>query len=124
MPVETSLPGTPLLVPMDSILIEQVLSNLLENAAIHAHGATHVRIRLSAIDNQAVFEDSDDGAGIPKKRLNSIFDSAGSRASDCGRNMGIGLSVCRAIILAHGGDIWATSENGVTQFNFTLPAVR
>ena len=122
MPVETSLPGTPLLVPMDSILIEQVLSNLLENAAIHAHGATHVRIRLSAIDNQAVFEVSDDGAGIPKKRLNSIFDSAGSRASDCGRNMGIGLSVCRAIILAHGGDICAGNRfpNGA-YFRFYLP---
>ena len=111
-----------MLVPMDSILIEQVLSNLLENAAIHAHGATHVRIRLSAIDNQAVFEVSDDGAGIPKKRLNSIFDSAGSRASDCGRNMGIGLSVCRAIILAHVGDICAGNRfpNGA-YFRFHLP---
>lgn len=122
LPVDISLPGMLLMVPMDSILIEQVLSNLLENAAIHAQGVTRVYIRLTVEGNHAVFEVADDGAGIPEKQLSSIFHSTASHASDCGRNMGIGLSVCRAIILAHGGDI--TAGNRLPRgafFRFRLP---
>ena len=122
LPAEILLPDELLMVPMDAILIEQVISNLLENAAVHAKGATRVRISLCEEDGFAAFEVRDDGAGIPEKKLGEIFDSAASHVSDGGRCMGIGLSVCKAIILAHGGDISArNNRDGGACFRFRLP---
>lgn len=123
-PVEIRLPEELLMVPMDPILIEQVLTNLLENVVYHAQSATRILLRLWAEDGWAVFEVADDGPGIPAKRLSEIFDGvAGHGAvSDGSRSMGIGLSVCKAIILAHGGGI--TAENrpgGGACFRFRLP---
>lgn len=122
LPAEILLPDELLMVPMDAILIEQVISNLLENAAVHAKGATRVRISLCEEDGFAAFEVRDDGAGIPEKKLGEIFDSAASHVSDGGRCMGIGLSVCKAIILAHGGDISVrNNRDGGACFRFRLP---
>ena len=120
MPVEIALPEDLLLVPMDPILIEQVLGNLMENAVLHAQTATRIQVRLTQEGDSAVFEVSDDGVGVEPKRLKEIFDAVST--SDDGRGMGIGLSVCKAIILAHGGDIEASNRaGGGACFRFRLP---
>ena len=123
---EISLPDELVMVPMDAILIGQVLSNLLENAALHADGAEHVRICLRVEGDEAVFEVSDDGEGIPEARLKTLFDPFAAQPSDSAahsrNNMGIGLSVCRTIVMAHGGTLSARNlPGGGACFRFTLP---
>ncbi|MBQ2957591.1 MAG: DUF4118 domain-containing protein, partial [Clostridia bacterium] len=125
LPVEIRLPDELLLVPMDPILIEQVITNLLENAAYHAKGATHVVVRMAAESETAVFEIMDDGEGIHPDILPDIFSGMYHSAlpsGDSSKNMGIGLTVCRTIIEAHGGVM--TAENrpeGGALMRFTLP---
>ena len=121
-----SLPEELVMVPMDAILIRQVLSNLLENAAFHAAGAKHVRVALRVEGDEAVFEVADDGEGIPEARLKTLFDPSAARPGDSSihsrNNMGIGLSVCRTIVMAHGGALSARNlEGGGACFRFTLP---
>ena len=120
-----SLPEELVMVPMDAILIRQVLSNLLENAAFHAEGAKNVRVTLRVEGDMAVFEVCDDGAGIPEARLKTLFDPSAASPGDSAHsrnNMGIGLSVCRTIVMAHGGALSAKNrEGGGACFRFTLP---
>ena len=121
-----SLPEELVMVPMDAILIRQVLSNLLENAAFHAQGAKNVRVTLRVEGDTAVFEVADDGAGIPEAKLRTLFDPSAASPSDNAahsrNNMGIGLSVCRTIVMAHGGALSAGNrEGGGACFRFTLP---
>jgi len=74
-------------------------------------------------DNKAVFTVRDDGCGIPEDKLSGIFSGSldSRRSSDTGRsNMGIGLSVCAAIIRAHGGEIWARNLEKGAEFSFAL----
>ena len=111
-------------IPMDAILIEQVLMNLLENAVFHAHGMKHLWLDVYLSGNRAVFEISDDGCGIPPERMEYLFSGLLCSASsmDSGRhNMGIGLSVCSTIIKAHGGEITAQNRpEGGARFAFAL----
>ena len=120
-----SLPEELVMVPMDAILIRQVLSNLLENAAFHAEGAKNVRVTLRVEGDMAVFEVCDDGAGIPEARLKTLFDPSAASPGDSAHsrnNMGIGLSVCRTIVMAHGGALSARNrDGGGACFRFTLP---
>lgn len=111
-------------IPMDAMLIEQVLMNLLENAVFHAHGMEHLWLRVQIKGNKAVFTVEDDGCGIPEEKMDRLFTGAldSETPADASRSsMGIGLSVCRTIIKAHGSDIWAKNrpEGGAT-FRFTL----
>lgn len=122
LPVEIKLPDDLLMVPMDPILIEQVLGNLLENVVRHAETATKIQLTLYEEASDAVFEVRDDGVGIARRKLPVIFDSSASGPSDNSRGMGIGLSVCKAIILAHGGEIEADNvPEGGARFRFRLP---
>lgn len=122
-PVEIRMPDELVMAPMDPILIEQVITNLLENVAYHAQ-ATKVRMNFRAEGDFAVIEISDDGVGVPAKKLPVLFDVTASQTgvSDGSRGMGIGLSVCKAIILAHGGEIEAENQpEGGACFRFRLP---
>ena len=122
-PVEIHMPDDLVMVPMDPILIEQVITNLLENVVYHAR-ASRICMNLKAESGFAVFEIVDDGVGIPPKRLPNIFDAVTVHdgVSDGARGMGIGLSVCKAIILAHGGKIEAENQpEGGACFRFRLP---
>ena len=115
VPVTTYLPDSFIVIPMDSMLISQVLTNLLENAAVHAEGMTQLTLRVFTLGSRAVFEVSDNGCGIPKERLRTLFTGVlpADAAADSGKHgMGIGLSVCAAIIKAHGGEIKAESTPG------------
>lgn len=118
--VQVEIPEDFLIIPMDAVLIEQVIINLLENAVQHAEGMTQLWLRVRCKENKAVFEVADNGCGIPRDRLDSLFDGRMDGA-DGHKNMGIGLSVCATIIRAHGGTI--TGENdpgGGAVFRFTL----
>lgn len=119
------VPDELLIVPMDPVLIVQVLSNLLENAVIHGHSTTQIRLLLQKQDNFAQFSVRDNGDGIPEKLLPTLFDGAlthGSKASADGkRNMGLGLSVCSAIVRAHGGTMEAHNTPEGAEFSFCLP---
>ena len=109
------LPDDFIVIPMDSMLIRQVLTNLLENAVLHAEGMTKLTLRVFTLGNRAVFEVADNGCGIPKERLRTLFTGTlpSESEADSGKHgMGIGLSVCAAIIKAHGGEIKAESKPG------------
>ena len=117
-------PREALFVPMDAILIEQVLMNRPENAAAHGQSSA---ILLSAERQSAgaVFTVRDNGLGIPEEILPEIFSPAlpgKLHAGDDRRNMGIGLSVCSSIVKAHGGSMSACNvREGGAMFRFTLP---
>lgn len=118
--VDVLLPDDIIVVPMDALLIEQVLFNLLENAMIHAQGMTNLSLHVYTQKKNVVFEVKDDGCGIEISRMNAlftgVFEPAPGKADSKKRNTGIGLSVCATIIKAHGGTINAqnNSEKGAT----------
>lgn len=123
--VETNIPDEFIDIPMDSMLIEQVLMNLLENAVLHAKGMTRLGLTVRMKGTDAVFEVSDDGCGIPNEIKEGLFTGSfvdsGAPVDGKRNNMGIGLSVCTAIVRAHGGDL--TEENndeGGATFRFSL----
>ena len=122
--IETEIPEDFISIPMDALLIEQVIINLLENAVLHAYGMTTLFFRVYTTDSRAVFEISDDGCGIPEEKLKTIFTGnirSVNVPSDNKRNMGVGLSVCAAIIKAHGGVIQAKCrKGGGSVFSFWL----
>ena len=123
--IELELPEELLLIPMDALLIEQVLLNLLDNAVKHAQGMTQLSLRVFRRENDALFEVSDNGCGVPAERLPHIFSGTLHQderpADNSKRSAGIGLSVCATIVKAHGGTIRAENNpDGGTAFRFTL----
>ena len=122
--VAVSVPEELVMVPMDPILIEQVLANLLENAAVHG-GAANIALSLEKEGACTRFAVRNDGRGIPKNELDSLFDGRLKPQrppdGDGKRNMGLGLSVCRAIVLAHGGTIGARNLPQGAEVFFSLP---
>ena len=123
--VAVSVPDELLLVPMDAILIEQVLSNLLENAAIHGGTTTRIALSVRREGREAVFAVQDNGSGIPSAVFPRLFDGtlgpSETPAGDGKRNMGLGLSVCMAIVRAHGGTMDAKNLSDGAKFTFRLP---
>ena len=122
--VKVSLPDEFIMVPMDAMLIEQVLINLMENAFYHAHSEREMELYAGTEGSSAVFCVKDYGTGIEPDRLKTIFDgeaSTGSGEADSYRGMGIGLSICKTIITAHGGTIEARNHGGGAEIRFTLP---
>ena len=125
-PVDILIPDDFVSIPMDAVLIEQVLTNLLENAVIHAVGMSLLELEVRVESNTAVFIVRDNGCGIPLDRQADLFTGylgSSERQGDAARrNMGIGLSVCATIIKAHGGKISAHNRTGGgAEFTFTLP---
>jgi len=123
--VEVDIPDELVVIPMDAILIEQVLTNLLENAVQHASDMKILKLRVFVLGEKAIFEIKDDGCGIAPEYLDKIFDGYNIfkdvPADSQKKNAGIGLSVCSTIVKAHGGDIKAeNSKSGGAVFRFTL----
>lgn len=123
--VSVQVPEDFLLVPMDAVLIEQVLMNLLQNVVSHGIGADRIQVTLEQVGDEAVFSVRDNGCGIDPAILPRIFDGKTTTAGASGdrkRNMGIGLSVCNTIIKAHGGRMQAENlADGGALFRFVLP---
>lgn len=123
--VKINIPDDFISIPMDALLIEQVIINIFENAVIHANGMTELLLNVSINGSTAVFEISDNGCGIPKERLEKLFggytEQRNIPADGSRSNMGIGLSVCASIIKAHGGEICAENRKaGGAVFRFIL----
>lgn len=123
--VETAIPEAFISIPMDAILIQQVILNLLENAVLHGKNMTKLSLSVNVKGKQAIFAVRDDGCGIPKEKEANLFSGygvSGDLPSDSRRaGMGIGLSVCAAIIKAHGGEIWGGNrKTGGAEFCFAL----
>ena len=126
LPVQVDQPEQLLMVPMDAVLIEQVLINLFDNVSAHAQGATRIWLHISCKADRVVIRVEDDGKGISTDILSTIFDGgfhpSKQGSVDDRRSMGIGLSVCRTIVCAHGGDMSAeNSAHGGAAFSFYLP---
>jgi two-component system, OmpR family, sensor histidine kinase KdpD len=118
--VVTRVPPDLPLVPVDPILIEQALVNLLENAAKYTPPETTVVVEAHAGPAEVVVVVSDDGPGLPAGQEERIFEKFYQPAAAAG--FGLGLAICRAVMEAHGGSIRA--ENAAPHgaaFRFTLP---
>lgn len=122
--VQVRLPDLFVSIPMDSMLIEQVLMNLLENAVFQAHGMKNLWMGVTLANKKAHFYVEDDGCGISEDRMLHLFTGlldSEAPADSTRSNIGIGLSVCRTIIKAHGGELKvAKRTGGGTIFSFSL----
>ena len=114
--VNVSLPPDIIIVPMDSMLIKQVIINLLENAIRHSGDRDHILIDFYKKGSYAIIEVSDRGKGLHPS------DQSDEPSSDSSKGLGIGLPVCESIVTAHKG--FFESENrpgGGAVFRFGLP---
>ncbi len=119
--VRVELPAGLPLVPFDAVLIEQALINLLENAAKYSQGPIEIGATLGS--REVVIEVSDRGPGIPAGEEERVFEKFHRAIREGGPSgVGLGLAICRAIVAAHGGRIWAQNRHdGGAVFRFALP---
>ncbi|MES2182533.1 MAG: DUF4118 domain-containing protein, partial [Pseudomonadota bacterium] len=127
--IEINLPDTLPLLAFDAVLIDRVLCNLLDNAAKYVPKNTKISI-AAAIHGQEVWVSvTDNGPGLAENLKNQIFEkfTRGEKESSKA-GVGLGLSICKAIIEAHGGKIWASNKHSTTNmhdtgaiFTFSLP---
>lgn len=123
--VKVEIPEEFIIIPMDVVLIEQVIGNILENAVKHAVGMTELELKVTVRDKKAVFEITDNGCGIEKDQMKTIFtgffEKKNTPIDNQKHSMGIGLSVCASIIKAHDGRISVENkETGGCCFRFSL----
>ncbi|MEP7016488.1 MAG: HAMP domain-containing sensor histidine kinase, partial [Actinomycetota bacterium] len=121
------LPDEPVVVRGDEHRLHQVVANILSNARTHTPAGTSVVVRLRAAqhpDHQVLLSVSDDGPGIPKELQADIFErfvrADDSRSRAVG-STGLGLSIARAVVLAHGGTLTFISDKGGSEFCIALP---
>ena len=114
-----------ILVKIDARLIMQVVINLVENAIKYTQRGSEIVITTRRTEKDAVVRIADNGPGIPDESKEAVFDmfySGAKSISDSRRSLGLGLSLCKSIITAHGGEITVTDNvpKGAV-FTFTLP---
>ena len=125
--IRTELPNELLMAKMDSRLIIQVIINIIDNAIKYTPPGTSIVIRASALTKDTILiEIMDNGNGISDEDKIRIFDMyfiATNNKGDSRRGLGLGLSLCKSVITAHGGEITVTDNvpKG-TVFSFTLPS--
>jgi len=120
--VNTTFPPDLPLVLVDGVLLEQVVINLVENAVKYAPPGSAIDMSASASEREVVVEVADRGPGIPVGEETRIFDKfyRGKFAREGG--VGLGLTICRGIVEAHGGRIWAENRRGGgAVFRFAIP---
>jgi len=122
-PVDVRLPGDLPLVPIDELLVEQVFINLLENAAKHTLPGTPVTVSARQAGAEVVVEVADRGPGVPQGAEETVFQKfQRAQGADHSTGAGLGLTICRGIVAAHGGRIWVEPrQGGGAAFRFTLP---
>ena len=124
--VSASVPEELLFVPMDAVLIQQVIANLMNNAVLHGEKTSVINLRAGVKGHRVTVSVTDNGKGIDPQQMEYLFDGTYKYEKnsdvDKNRSLGIGLSVCRTIVEAHGGEISAyNSPEGGACFEFTLP---
>ena len=125
--IVVSIPDDLIFVPMDVTFIQQVLMNLLENSVLHGNGMTKIDFSVRIEDEGAVFYIENDGYVIDTTEMQKLiegfyFTPDKQATTDSRRYLGIGLSVCAAIVKAHGGKMFIRSgENGGVCAGFNLP---
>lgn len=121
--IKASTPENMLLVDMDATLIMQVLMNLVENAVKYSGGSRRIDINVRPENGCALFSVCDYGVGISSNSLSSLFKPIVCKQDyEAARGLGIGLSICRSIIHAHGGEISGHNDPVLGAiFTFTLP---
>src|SRR5215470_2962389 len=119
--VDTQVPRDLPLVPIDDVLIEQVLVNLLDNAVKYTPVSSPIRILATSTDEAVTVAVADHGPGLPRGAEDRVFEKF-YRGLPGGRGAGLGIAISQGIVKAHGGHIWAQNlpEGGVA-FLFTLP---
>ena len=125
-PVLVDLPSALPPVMADRRRIVQVLNNLLANAARHAPESSPIRVAAVRDGVHVAVSVADEGGGVAPEQLPHLFRKyAGVRAGDRGRGLGrgLGLAICKGVVEAHGGRIWAESAGlgHGTRFTFTIP---
>ena len=114
------------LVMADRRRIAQVLVNLLTNAARHSPESSAIRVSAVGEDVHVVVSVADEGRGIPAESLPHLFRKFSRvQSEEQSGDTGLGLAICKGIVEAHGGRIWAESDGtGLgARFTFTLPTV-
>lgn len=122
--VTTRVPADLPLVPLDEVLVEQVLVNLLENVEKYTPAGSPIEISARQAEDQLIVEVADSGPGLSPGDEERVFERfyRGAAATDGRRGAGLGLAICRAIVSAHGGRIWAENRPaGGARFGFSLP---
>ena len=114
-------------VDIDQFWISRLLSNLISNAIKHSD-AKNIQVKIDLQNNSSsqnlIISVADDGIGIPKGELNTIFDPfrQSSNTKNFSKGSGLGLTICKEVIKAHGGEIWAkNNDEGGTTMSFNLP---
>lgn len=112
----------------DATLLIQILTNLIDNAVMHTKDNTHITLSYQQRPLDVLFSVKDDGGGIDQENLEKIFQdfvSVGYKKQDQNRGMGLGLSISRSLVEAHGGIIRAeNNEIGGATFTFTIPNLK
>ena len=115
-----------LLAQCDARLIVQTIINLVDNAIKYTPVGSHIWVSTRWEESMAVFAVADDGPGIPdpeKKQIFQMFYTGSTAVADSRRSLGLGLSLCKSIVTAHGGTITVSDNQPVgTVFTFTIPA--
>ena len=121
--VDVRLPPDLPLVPIDAVLIEQVLINLLENALKYTPKGSPIDLSARKEGQAVIVELADRGPGIPAEHVDKIFEKFYRLPREReGSGAGLGLAICRGIVEAHGGRIWAENRGGGgAVFRFTIP---
>ncbi len=114
------------LVPVDAMLVQEVIHNLIDNAVKFTPPNTPIDISAQVINDRVVVSIEDRGPGLDTAELSSLFDKFyRGKMITIERGMGLGLAVCRTIVNAHGGEIWAENrKGGGASFRFSLPYQR
>ena len=100
------------LIEFDAVLIDRVLCNLLDNAAKYAPEGSKIIISARTQQQDMLVSVSDEGPGIPENLENQMFDKFTRGEKESAKaGVGLGLSICKAIIEAHGGKIWASNKS-------------
>lgn len=122
--VLATIPSDFIIVSMDYMLIEQVITNLVENSVNHGNNTGAVEVGVRAEKGFAVFSVSDDGGGVPPDIQPHLFDGYFATRAEIGdrkRGMGLGLALCSSIVKLHGGTIRQFNNDIGAVFEFSLP---
>ncbi|WP_374348411.1 ATP-binding protein [Chitinimonas sp.] len=122
--IDTALDDDLPLVAFDAVLVERVLCNLLENASKYTPAGSTITVGAACTDRDLCFSVADNGPGLVPGSEEAIFEKfTRGQTESATPGVGLGLAICRAIVEAHGGRIWAENRpDGGACFCFTLPA--